>query len=59
VFFNSRAGDRVQVGAKSLVQQADLPSGSVVPRCTVQIGTTRTPVEWCSVPFPFPKEDDH
>jgi carbonic anhydrase/acetyltransferase-like protein (isoleucine patch superfamily) len=58
VFFNSRAGNHVKVGAKSLVQQADLPSGSVVPRCTVQVGATRTPVEWCRVPFPLPEGDD-
>jgi carbonic anhydrase/acetyltransferase-like protein (isoleucine patch superfamily) len=58
VFFNSRAGNRVTIGAKSLVQQAELPSGSVVPRCTVQVGTRRTPVEWCRVPFPLPEGDD-
>lgn len=53
VFFNSSAGNGVTVGAKSLVQQASLDSGDSVPRCTVQIGTKRTPVEWCDVPFPL------
>ena len=52
VFFNSSAGNDVRIGAKSLVQQAKLDSGDSVPRCTVQVGTARSPVEWCDVPFP-------
>jgi carbonic anhydrase/acetyltransferase-like protein (isoleucine patch superfamily) len=59
VFFNSSAGNEVTVGAKSLVQQANLDSGDSVPPCTVQIGTSRTPVEWCDVPFPLSPSGQH
>lgn len=47
VFFRSRAGDNVTVGFKSLVQQCNLPAGTVVPKKTVRIcGTPDSRVEW-------------
>lgn len=47
VFFRSRAGDNVTVGFKSLVQQCNLASGTVVPKKTIRIcGTPDTKVEW-------------
>jgi carbonic anhydrase/acetyltransferase-like protein (isoleucine patch superfamily) len=52
VFFRSQAGNNVTVGTKSLVQQANLPSGTTIPQCTVRVGTTTSAVEWCNVQFP-------
>jgi carbonic anhydrase/acetyltransferase-like protein (isoleucine patch superfamily) len=47
VFFRSRAGDNVTIGFKSLVQQCDLASGTVVPKKTIRIcGTPDSRVEW-------------
>lgn len=37
VFFRSRIGDNGRVGARSLVQQSDLPAGTVIPDRTVVI----------------------
>lgn len=50
VLFRSTVGSGTSIGYKSLVQQADLPAGSVVPDCTVIIGTAPgVPVEWCDI----------
>jgi carbonic anhydrase/acetyltransferase-like protein (isoleucine patch superfamily) len=47
VFFRSIAGDDVTVGYRSLVQQSDLPHGTVVPARTIMIGGVVTgTVEW-------------
>jgi carbonic anhydrase/acetyltransferase-like protein (isoleucine patch superfamily) len=46
VFFRSRAGDRVRVGRRSIVQDADLASRTTIPSRTVVEGTTRRRVEW-------------
>jgi carbonic anhydrase/acetyltransferase-like protein (isoleucine patch superfamily) len=46
VFFRSAAGDDVTVGCRSLVQQANLPAGAVVPDKTIMIEATSYPVEW-------------
>lgn len=47
VFFRSRAANGVTVGYKSLVQQSDLPIGTIVPDRTVIIGNaTFGTVEW-------------
>jgi carbonic anhydrase/acetyltransferase-like protein (isoleucine patch superfamily) len=49
VLFRSSVGSGTKIGYKSLVQQANLPAGTVVPDCTVMIGTAVTPVEWCDI----------
>ncbi|EHR69459.1 isoleucine patch superfamily enzyme, carbonic anhydrase/acetyltransferase [Burkholderiales bacterium JOSHI_001] len=53
VLFRSTIGPNSQIGYKSLVQQADLPAGSVVPECTVIIGNgaarVTSKVEWCDI----------
>ncbi len=50
VLFRSTVADGVSIGYKSLVQQANLPSGKVVPDCTVIIGAAApVPVEWCDI----------
>lgn len=49
VLFRSIVGPGTRIGYKSLVQQAELPAGTVVPDCTVIIGTTSSPVEWCDI----------
>lgn len=47
VFFRSAAGDNVTIGFKSLVQQCDLPTGTIVPNRTIRIcGTPDSKVEW-------------
>jgi carbonic anhydrase/acetyltransferase-like protein (isoleucine patch superfamily) len=47
VFFRSRAGDDVRIGARCLVQQSDLPAHTVVPDRTVMIGNVVVGrVEW-------------
>jgi carbonic anhydrase/acetyltransferase-like protein (isoleucine patch superfamily) len=50
VLFRSTVADGVSIGYKSLVQQANLPSGTVVPGCTVIIGAAAPGlVEWCDI----------
>jgi carbonic anhydrase/acetyltransferase-like protein (isoleucine patch superfamily) len=50
VLFRSTVGDNVTIGYKSLVQQANLPAGTVVPDCEIWIGTAApTKVEWCNI----------
>jgi len=49
VLFRSTVADGSRIGYKSLVQQANLPLNEVVPPCTIIIGTTTTPVEWCGI----------
>lgn len=50
VLFRSSVGNNVEIGFKSLVQAAVLPRGTIVPPCTVVIGTSApTPVEWCNI----------
>ncbi|WP_088278918.1 acetyltransferase [Ideonella sp. A 288] len=53
VLFRSLVGSGTTIGYKSLVQQADLPPGTVVPDCTVIIGAgaarVTSPVEWCDI----------
>jgi carbonic anhydrase/acetyltransferase-like protein (isoleucine patch superfamily) len=46
VFFRSRIGDNGRVGLKSLVQECDLPAGTVIPDHTVRIKNETWPVEW-------------
>lgn len=47
VFFRSRAGDNVKIGAMSFVQSSNLPSGTRIPARKVVIdGVTVGDVEW-------------
>ena len=46
VFFRSRIGDNGRIGIKCLVQDCDLPAGTVVPDRTVRIKNETWPVEW-------------
>ncbi len=50
VLFRSNVGPGSSIGYKSLVQQATLAAGTVVPDCTIIIGAAApTPVEWCDI----------
>jgi carbonic anhydrase/acetyltransferase-like protein (isoleucine patch superfamily) len=50
VLFRSSVGRNVTIGFKSLVQAAQLRDNTVVPECTVIVGTAApTPVEWCNI----------
>jgi carbonic anhydrase/acetyltransferase-like protein (isoleucine patch superfamily) len=47
VFFRSRIGDNSTVGMKSVVQQSDLPAGTVVPPKTIMVeGKVAGTVDW-------------
>lgn len=47
VFFRSRAGNNVTIGARSFIQESDLLNGAVVPDHTVLIGGVNVgTVEW-------------
>jgi carbonic anhydrase/acetyltransferase-like protein (isoleucine patch superfamily) len=47
VFFRSRAGEDVKVGARSVVQDSDLPEDAVVPPNVIMVGgVIVAPVEW-------------
>lgn len=51
VLFRSIVGNNTRIGYKSLVQQANLPAGTVVPDCEIWIGNpvVKTTVEWCDI----------
>lgn len=51
VFYRSRVGDNVTIGASSLVQESDLPTGTTIPpRVIIIAGQESGKVEWEAAP---------